>query len=524
MELAAAQCSGRAGAADQLRAMNSARAAKESCRTRSETLLATATPIRTPSGERAPMISASRIADVAVAVLAVGADQGDDDDHQQRGRLGLDLAEAEEDVSAGTKRTPPPTPTRPPASPPPAEAAIRMASELVHERISSTAIATSSRPRRGRRRRAGRSAAGSRCRAPRRPRRDRQQQAGVDVDVAVDPALGERAEQPDEDDRGEAGAGREPLAVAEPEDQQRHDHRPAADPEEAAEDAREGADRRQLQIASVPIGRGAVRHRGDTRCRAPRIRDGRQATGPRCSSRCAAIPRRTRDPHRRRRDPGADRRAGRGRGGAGGGARAAGGAERALRPGRLHLRPPGARRRGGWSGSTRSPTPATTGSSCCCRATRRRGRTPRSTGRESEAAEFLAGLDGRGARRAPGCGARTRDRSRRCTGAAPTTRRRRRRAPTRSPTTPARRGWNRAGGARCWSCARRAAAARTPRSPRCSPDEGSTAPLYAGDDRTDLDAFRRLRELREERRAGDRGLRRRRSPPRRRRSWPRSRT
>ena len=54
------------------------------------------------------------------------------------------------------------------------------------------------------------------------------------------------AEQADEDDRGEAGAGREPLAVAEPEDQQRHDDRPAPDPEEAAEDAGEGADRRQL--------------------------------------------------------------------------------------------------------------------------------------------------------------------------------------------------------------------------------------------------------------------------------------
>ena len=38
---------------------------------------------------------------------------------------------------------------------------------------------------------------------------------------------------------------------------------------------------------------------------------------------------------------------------------------------------------------------------------------------------------------------------------------------------------------------------------------GVTAAVYAGDDRTDLDAFRRLRELREEGRAGDGALRRR---------------
>ena len=52
-------------------------------------------------------------------------------------------------------------------------------------------------------------------------------------------------------------------------------------------------------------------------------------------------------------------------------------AERALRPGRLRLRPAG---RGGAAAgrrSTGSPTPATTGWSCCCRATRRRGPTPR---------------------------------------------------------------------------------------------------------------------------------------------------
>ena len=45
-------------------------------------------------------------------------------------------------VSAGTKRTPPPTPTMPPAKPPARQ--IRTADQLVHERISSIAIATSS--------------------------------------------------------------------------------------------------------------------------------------------------------------------------------------------------------------------------------------------------------------------------------------------------------------------------------------------------------------------------------------------
>src|ERR1700729_1250375 len=62
-------------------------------------------------------------------------------------------------------------------------------------------------------------------------RGDRQEKAGDDVDVAVEAALSERADRADDDDRGEAGTGREPLAEAEPEDQQGDDHRTAADPE-----------------------------------------------------------------------------------------------------------------------------------------------------------------------------------------------------------------------------------------------------------------------------------------------------
>ena len=40
---------------------------------------------------------ALRSVDVAVGVLAKGADQGDDHDHQERGRLPLHLGEADED-------------------------------------------------------------------------------------------------------------------------------------------------------------------------------------------------------------------------------------------------------------------------------------------------------------------------------------------------------------------------------------------------------------------------------------------
>ncbi len=41
-------------------------------------------------------------------------------------------------------------------------------------------------------------------------------------------------------------------------------------------------------------------------------------------------------------------------------------------------------------------------------------------------------------------------------------------------------------------------AARTRQSPPCWPADGVSGAIYAGDDRTDLDAFRRLRELCEE--------------------------
>ena len=129
--------------------MNRARAAKESCRARSETWLATATPIQ--DAERREGADDHRLAqaDVAVAVLAVGADDGDDDDHQQRGRLGLDLAEADEDRQRRDEED---------AAADADEAAGEAADEAdqdrgaviadAHERISSTAIATSSAAKR----------------------------------------------------------------------------------------------------------------------------------------------------------------------------------------------------------------------------------------------------------------------------------------------------------------------------------------------------------------------------------------
>ena len=52
------------------------------------------------------------------------------------------------------------------------------------------------------------------------------------LDVAVDP-LADGGEGGDDDDRREAGPGRLALAVAEPEDQERHDHAAARRPRTA---------------------------------------------------------------------------------------------------------------------------------------------------------------------------------------------------------------------------------------------------------------------------------------------------
>src|SRR4029077_10792464 len=62
-------------------------------------------------------------------------------------------------------------------------------------------------------------------------------------------ALHRGGEPGDDHDRPERGPPPLALAIAQPEHEQRHDHGPAADPEQPAEQARGGADRHQLQRA-----------------------------------------------------------------------------------------------------------------------------------------------------------------------------------------------------------------------------------------------------------------------------------
>src|SRR3954451_423874 len=165
-------------------------------------------------------------------------------------------------VSAGTKRTPPPTPTRPPVIPPARQ--ISAAARSFTGTSSPTCVSREDQLHGDRHQQQGEEVGDGALGdalldrgAEDDPdhRRQCQQEAGEEVDVAVEAALGEGAEKADDDDRGEAGAGGEALAVGEPEDQERHDDGPAADPEEAAEDAGEGADRRQLP-ERVVRGRG----------------------------------------------------------------------------------------------------------------------------------------------------------------------------------------------------------------------------------------------------------------------------
>src|SRR3954453_23015676 len=164
-------------------------------------------------------------------------------------------------VSAGTKRTPPPTPTRPPVIPP-ARQISTAASSLtsVAGRQPSRQPSRQNQLHRDRDQQQGEEVGdgalgdalldrGAEDDAERGG--DRERQCRGDVDVAVEAALGEGAEKADDDDRGEAGAGGEALAVGEPEDQQRHDDRPSPDPEEAAEEPGEGADCRQLEEGVV---------------------------------------------------------------------------------------------------------------------------------------------------------------------------------------------------------------------------------------------------------------------------------
>ena len=94
--------------------------------------------------------------------------------------------------------------------------------------------------------------------------------AVADVDVAVG-ALGERRRRGDEDDRGQRRA-RSPRARRRPSQriEQRHDDRAAADAEQAAEQPRRGPDRRELQRPAAAAWRGILGARARGRHRSPR--------------------------------------------------------------------------------------------------------------------------------------------------------------------------------------------------------------------------------------------------------------
>ncbi len=287
------------------------------------------------------------------------------------------------------------------------------------------------------------------------------------------------------------------LVVAEPQDQQRDDHAAAADAEQAAEDPGRRADRHQLQRAlrarlDAHCGQAdrLGQHARHTSRRVPRrdARGGARADalrprrGPPCCSTSTARSRRS--SARRRRAC------------ARGDAHAADRDLQALPPRRLRQRTPCRDARARSSRSARSPTSATTAASSCARARRGPRSTPSSQRWTERVREFAArvlhqrasaparaqrgqGRDRRlplawRPRRAGGraCG-RARSRSARRTRALPST-----------------------GGARCSRCARRW------RSTRASASRAllrrrrrSDAALYVGDDTTDLDAFRGLREL-----------------------------
>ena len=317
--------------------------------------------------------------------------------------------------------------------------------------------------------------------------------------------------RPIEDDRGKAGAGRQPLPVAEPEDQQGDDDGASADPEEAAEGARGGADRGQLQGLVEGTGAGG-RHRAAILDAVSReFRQRRRRPGGSCSRRCAPNPRGRRSsptstaPWRRSSSGPSRRRCRRGR------ARSSGELSRALRPGRLRLRPAG---RGGAAAGRRrrdrlrrqprpraaaarrgdaAPRPLAGGREGAAAAVPRRAR-PRRAGRRRAAARGQGPDPGAAlARRRPTSG-------------------RPRPAPTRSPPRRGGPGSSRTGGARCSSCGRPAVAARTPRSPRCSPARGSTAPPTPATTAPTSTPSAGSRELRESGRAGGGGLRRRHLP------------
>ena len=359
----------------------------------------------------------------------------------------------------------------------------RCRGDVLHQRISSIAMASSRTAKMPETARSGNRCWSAAPATTPADGRDPDEHALGEVDVAVK-ALDCRREERDDDDRGEAGPGRNPLAEAEPEDQERDDHGSAADPEEAAECPGRGRDQAELDH---PVAR---RTRRDTKP----------------LSRVRPTPTPILEP---------------------------------LAPIRAAPGGPLRRRRHAWrrSSTTRRRRPSRVRRARCCAARRPLSpASPASPAGAARAARLIVGLDeiayagnhglellgpgdaraaldpalgDRGARRgrfrrpprwrpsspASACGSRTRDRSRRSTGAA-----------------------RRRGGGRGARARTRGSRPRRPARPALRPD-GARAPpdqrsrqgdrrarawssgaqcsraLFGGDDRTDLDAFGALRQL-----------------------------
>ena len=225
-------------------------AAKPSSIARSGTALTITTPTAA-NGTRqgAPTTRPVAQPHVAVAVLRVRADDRDRHDRQQRRRLGLDLVEAEEDHERRDEQRR----RRRRRACPAIDAARRtpMAIAPTHPRTSSTALASSTAANSSEIARPARAAAAT---CPRQHAADRrhadEQRRRARARCRRGPASRRRRAA-----MKTIAASDVPVAsrslVAEPEDEQRHDHGAAADAEQPAEEPGRGADRRELQRFGV---------------------------------------------------------------------------------------------------------------------------------------------------------------------------------------------------------------------------------------------------------------------------------
>src|SRR6476620_7297768 len=149
-------------------------------------------------------------------------------------------------TSPGTNRTPPPTPSMPAITP--AAAPIAIAPAVIATRASPQHQLDGAGDEYGGEQQRAR----TRVHALLKPgpgehagdRRDPHEQPPAHVHVSVQ-ALRRGGEGGGECDRSERGTGGRTLVVAEPEHEQRDDHRPTPDAEQTAEETRSGADREQ---------------------------------------------------------------------------------------------------------------------------------------------------------------------------------------------------------------------------------------------------------------------------------------